>query len=98
MVEHLSVSLLTWKSLGTFDLETFEHFCEKRGDCATGWVGWRPVVYLGAGRKMGQLGKNLRIRVVKCEEERRGTPTRGFLQSNVPRCPSGQHNAFEMRK
>ena len=36
-------------------------------------------MYLGAGRKMGQLGKNLPIRVVRCEEqsmEMVETPTR----------------------
>ena len=36
-------------------------------------------MYLGAGRKMGQLGKNLPIRVVRCEEQSKEmveTPTR----------------------
>ena len=80
MVAHFSVTRLTWKSLGTFDFKAFEHFCAKEKEIVQQFgFGWRPVVYLGVGRKMGQLGKNLPIRVVKCEEQSKemmGTPTR----------------------
>ena len=78
MVAHFSVSLLTWKSLGTFDFKTFELFVLKEEIAQQLGFGWRPVVYLWAARKMGQLSKNLPIRVVKCEEEKKGR-RQGFL-------------------
>ena len=86
MVAHFSVTRLTWKSLGTFDFKAFEHFCAKEKEIVQQFgFGWRPVVYLGVGRKMGQLGKNLPIRVVKCEEQSKEWRRRrqSFLQQSL---------------
>ena len=54
-------------------------------------------MYLGAGRKMGQLGKNLPIRVVRCEEqsmEMVETPTR--LSSTITKIVSDNFFAFQL--
>ena len=53
-------------------------------------------MYLGAGRKMGQLGKNLPIRVVRCEEQSKEmveTPTR--LSSTITKIVSGNFLLFK---